>query len=221
MTLFTSLRRLPLAAVVVLVPTLAIAAPPLPEGFDTECVETILLNCGVAAAGMTSLYGKVHIAYQIQEGCSDEHGIGAGIVLLEATEDEWVPLASDFEGVHYELPRLAEGDEWILHVAGFMMGTGSYNADLLFLRDYDSKEWQPIDIGSWHDEIDAMLPEGLGIWKGVDFNFGDWFWSAYNARTPLWKESDANCCPSGGWAEIEFEIKDRRLVPIRVHYREE
>lgn len=209
------------ATALALVAFSAQAAPPLPKGFDTECAGTILRNCHVTAAGVTSLYGEDHIAFQIQEGYTEETGILAGVVLFEAKDDEWVSLETDFSGVVYRVPQLVDGDRMILHVPGFMGGTGGYNSDVLLVRDYDGGDWQRIDIDSWREDVVDMLPEGLEIWKGVDFDFGDWYWSDYSASTPLWQQSDANCCPTGGWAEIEFEITDGRLVPVKVHYRPE
>lgn len=207
------------AAALAMAPLAAHGAPALPKGIDTDCIETILLNCSVTAAGFASLHGDAAIAYQIQDGFSAESGIGAGVVLFEDKDGEWSLLAAEFDGVQYNAPHLVDSDQMVLHVAGFTQGTGSFNADLLFVRDYDGGAWQQVDIFSWFDEIGPMLPDGLEIWKGVDFDFGDWFWSSYNARTPLWNQSDANCCPTGGWAEIAFEIEDGRLVPTRVHYR--
>lgn len=221
MSALGSLRTLALSAAFTLMPIAAYAAPPLPAGFDTECMETILLDCSVSAAGMTTLMDGVGIAYQIQTGYSEETGSGAGVVLFDLVDDAWTLLDRDYAGVVYEVPRLVEGEEIILHVAGFTAGTGSYNADLLYVRDYESPEWRKIDLESWREDVVALLPEGLEIWKGVDFDFGDWFWAAYNARTPLWQQSDANCCPTGGWAEIEFEIVGDRMVPVRVYYRPE
>jgi len=36
------------------------------------------------------------------------------------------------------------------------------------------------------------------------------------ARTALWRPSDGNCCPSGGEATLEFEIRGDRLVLTRL-----
>lgn len=208
-------------AVAVLVPTLAFAAPPLPQGFDTTCVEDLLTQCEVTASGFASFGEGMDIAFQIQTGASDELGLGAAVVLYESRDDKWALLAAENSGVLYRIPRLIEGDEMIIHVPGFMQGTGSFNADVVFVRGYDEDSWQRFDIDSWFDAVSPMLPDGLGIWKGVDFDFGDWYWTNYLARTPLWKDDDANCCPTGGWAEIELEIEDGRLMPIKVNYREE
>lgn len=222
MSALKSLCALALAAGLVAMPAVAQDQLPLPKGFDTDCFETELLGCYVTSAGVTGMAGDVQIAFQVQSGYSEDTGIGAGVVLLEAVDGAWRVLASDFYGVFYEMPRIADGEVSILHVPGFTAGTGGYNADLLLIRPYEEDaQWQRIDIESWRGDVVELLPEGLEIWKGVDFDFGDWFWSDYNARTPLWTGGDANCCPTGGWAIIEFEIADGRLVPTRVHYRPE
>lgn len=212
-------RTIVLSLALALASASASAAPPLPKGFDTDCVENPLIDCRVTAAGMVTLYGDINIAFQIQNGDSDEYGFGSGVVLFEDGGEEWTLFASEYGGVIYELPRLVEGEWLILHVPGWMQGTGNHNADLLFVREHEDDDWQRIDIESWREDVIPMLPEGLEIWKGVDFDFGDWFWRSFNARTPLWRQSDANCCATGGWAEIEFDITDGRLVPVRVYYR--
>lgn len=214
-------RSIALVTSLTLATATAHAAPTLPKGIDTDCIGTMLLQCEVTSAGFVSVAGGIGIAYQLQSGHSDQYGIGAGVVLYAQKDGEWVLLDTDFAGVAYQPPRLIEGDLPVVHVPGFMQGTGSHNADLLFIGDYENGEWQRIDIDSWRDGIADLLPEGLEIWKGVDYDFGDWFYSTFNARTPLWNDSDANCCPTGGWAEIEFEITDGRLVPVKVHYRPE
>lgn len=205
----------------ILAPALAFAAPPLPKGFDSDCVEDLLTQCEVTASGFASFGEGVNIAFQIQTGASDEFGIGAAVVLYESRDGEWSLLAAENTGVLYRMPRLIEGEEMIIHVPGFMQGTGSFNADVVFARAYDADSWHRVDIDSWFEAVAPMLPDGLGIWKGVDFDFGDWYWTKYLARTPLWKDDDANCCPTGGWAEIELELTDGRLVPVNVNYREE
>lgn len=82
----------------------------------------------------------------------------------------------------------------MLHVPGYAGGTRTYNADLLFLwRDTDAAVYRE----RWRTEIGQMLPDGLEIRHGVDYDFDDWFPNMLDARTPLWRAREGNCCPSG------------------------
>ena len=72
---------------------------------------------------------------------------------------------------------------------------------------------------TWNETVGPLLPPDLQIWQGVDFDFDDWFYDQLEARTPLWREDDGNCCPSGGWAIIHFVIEDLVLVPKSVDYQ--
>ncbi|MFL9841472.1 hypothetical protein ABS767_10900 [Sphingomonas sp. ST-64] len=62
-------------------------------------------------------------------------------------------------------------------------------------------------LESWRDALPTRLPKGFGIWKGVDYDF-----EGLGASSKLWRDKDANCCPSGGDALIDFAIEGRSLV---------
>lgn len=210
---------LPAAAVfALLAPTSAFAQPAAIKGLESECRDTILEGCEVLSSGYVGLKFGPRTAFQTQAGHTVDYGVGGGVALYVQQDDEWALLASDFAGFVYETPRLSEGEPILLHVPGMYAGTGAMNADLLFRYDDAAESWHPIDIMSWHDTVGDLLPEGHEIWKGVDFDFNDWFYAEYNARTPLWKDGDANCCPRGGWAIIHFDIVDDVLVPRSADY---
>jgi len=63
------------------------------------------------------------------------------------------------------------------------------------------------DNFTWREGLGARLPQGLEVWKGVNFAY-----EALMADTALWRTSDANCCPTGGEAHLDFEIRDDRLT---------
>lgn len=188
------------------------------DALETTCIETQLDVCEVVASGYISAKDVPRIAFQMQSGSSNDFGVGAGAVLYTETDGAWTLLANDFNGVLYDMPRLSVGEMVLLHVAGVTAGTGAFNADLLFALDTDTGDWKAVDLVSWYETVDTLLPEGMQIWKGVDFNFDDWFYEDYYARTSLWLDSDANCCPSGGWATIHFDITDYALVARSVSY---
>ena len=186
------------------------------DDFGTTCLDATLDACVVQSAGyLNSRDGAPSIAFQVQTGSNEFDGIAAQVVLLVPEDDGWTVLANDSEGVAYSTPLLA--DDTLLHVPGYQDGTASFNADLLFQWNADDATWHPIDLTTWEDTIAARLPKGLAIWKGVAYDFTS-PWYALFARTPLWQESDANCCATGGSAEIEFSIVDDVLVADKVTF---
>lgn len=215
------LRHMLLPAIAALcLPGLALAAPVSVKSIGDTCLESEVQKCTVAAAGFVASEGVPRLAYQIQRGVDEYDGTIGGVVVLTEIDGEWTALDSDFSGVWYQLPRLTEIDSILFHIPGFTAGSGSYNADLLFQYDPDASAWKRIDIDSWGNDLDGKLPDGLEIWKGVGYDFGSMSWGQMIARTSLWKEDDANCCPSGGEAVIHFEIKDGALAVTTVDYEE-
>lgn len=193
-------------------------------GLDDTCLETQLQNCSVLASGYIGDGEGPRIAFQTQDGFTEEDGVKGGVVLFSEDETGWSLFARAFDGYRYDVPRLAAGEAIMLHVPGYAGGTGAYNADLLFVRDDsgaapERESWRAIDLDAWRRDIGGLLPEGHEIWKGVDYDFGDWFYGQLNARTPLWRADDGNCCPSGGWATIHFAIDDDVLVATGVDYQ--
>jgi len=186
-------------------------------GLDDTCLHTRLKGCSVLASGYMGDQLGPRIAFQTQDGLADEGRIQGGVVLFEESRQGWSLLASAFEGYRYDVPRMIVHDTIMLHVPGYAGGAGTYNADLLFVwRDAGAAvyrgRWSAVDLERWRSDIGQILPEGLEIWQGVDYDFDDWFHNVLDARTPLWRAGDGNCCPSGGWATIRFAIEDDVLV---------
>lgn len=186
---------------------------------DTDCIATDLKTCTILSSGRLNKdwgddTGAPMLAWQTQTGFTDADGIMGGFVLLAFAEGHWSVLDSGFDGARFGTPHLGM-DDTLLHIPGVSGGTGGYNLDRLYrlAEAGDAGNWQRIDIETWREGIATHLPEGLEIWKGVDFDFADWFYDALSARTPLWRVDDANCCPTGGWATIHFDIDaEARLV---------
>lgn len=203
-------------------PQYAIAAPNVVEGINESCLETELKECSVTSSGYIRIIEGPSLAFQLQDGFSEDTGTGAGIVLFEQVDDKWKLLIKDFDGVQYTLPRIIEGERILLHVPGLTAGTGAYNADILleYIEETDGNaaRWHKVDIESWRNTIEDFLPKGLGVWKGVAFDFGSWFEGDYIARTPLWQDDDANCCATGGNATIHFTIENSVLKTATVDY---
>lgn len=193
-------------------------------GLDDTCLHTELKDCSVLNSGYLADDQGPRLAFQTQAGFTDADGVKGGVVLFEETPDGWSLFASAFEAYRYDAPRLVAHDMILLHVPGQTGGTGAYNADLLFIwgdlghavyRD----GWRPVETHTWFAGLGTMLPPGLAIWQGVDYDFDDWFYNRLDARTPLWRSEDGNCCPSGGWATIGLAIRDDALVATGVDYQ--
>lgn len=192
--------------------------PFLLDRIDTECLETILSDCKVLTAGFVNMdwgdrEGAPMLAWQTQTGFTPDDGVLGGFVLLQHEAGTWTRLDSGFDGSRFYPPRLSE--EGLLHIPGYTGGTGAYNADRLY--QWDETGWRPVDMTTWSKSIAERLPDGLEIWKGVQYEFEN-PWSGLVARTPLWRGDDANCCPTGGNAEIAFAVDDSRLVVTDLRY---
>lgn len=104
-------------------------------------------------------------------------------------------------------------DAPLLVVSAGFAGTGSIREDHVFRRD--GRRWTPIaaspwpdgDAGGWGAGLEARLPPGHGVWKGMIIDY-----ATLTATTPVWRDGDANCCPTGGTAAIRFAIEGDALV---------
>ncbi|ODT82756.1 MAG: hypothetical protein ABS76_06785 [Pelagibacterium sp. SCN 64-44] len=214
-------------AVLLFLPSDVFAIEPEIEQLDHECVTRMLKNCKVLTSGRINFdygehEGEPMLVWQTQSGFTDEDGSIGGFVVYSVERDRLSFVGSGFDGYRFAPPRLST-DGSLLHVPGYTGGTGAYNADRLYKWGDTGaaryiEAWRPVDIDTWRRTIDEQLPEGLEIWKGVDYDFDDWFYGALNARTPLWRADDGNCCPSGGWATIHFDIDDLQLVVTDIDY---
>lgn len=188
--------------------SLAVALDSLPG----QCVDIGLNNCLSTMGGYLNIRGEP-LMWQLQQGSTDEDGVSGGYVLMTGS-DRLRPEAWSHEGVWYDAPRAFWiEDKAYVAVAGVMAGTGSWNADALYRYTPDADHpLTEIDNTSWRDtDLPALLPQGLELWKGVAFNY-----DSLTARTALWRPDDGNCCPTGGQATLEFEIRGDRLVLIQL-----
>ncbi|RYD54303.1 MAG: hypothetical protein EOP60_07910 [Sphingomonadales bacterium] len=164
---------------------------------DKCLAKWLIMNCLVPMAGVLREHDGTRILWQLQSGASEEDGGGMGAMLWDAADTPRL-IGWTFEGAWMEAPRY-EPERQLLWVAGRMVGTGDGNADILFQRQ--GGKWVEIDLGSWRADLDKRLPKGLGAWHGVDYDL-----TSLSAETELWKDSDANCCATGGRANLDFEI---------------
>jgi hypothetical protein len=86
-------------------------------------------------------------------------------------------------------------------------GTSGGNTSEYFIQNRAAGEWEALDGEGWTKALLKRLPSGLGIWKGIWPDL-----KTMTAKAGLYREHDANCCPSGGTAFIELGIKQNRFV---------
>ena len=186
---------------------------------EKNCVEIDLKGCSVPAGGFVN-DGDRRLYWQLQDGYTDDDGISARLVLLadsQAARYYLQPVVWASGGVTYDPPVVfggGDGTPTYVAIPGRYMGTGNHNADLVF-RWAEDGELVQVDNWSWRTTLDQKLPEGLGVWKGVDFNYPIMF-----AHSPLWRADDGNCCPNGGEVFLDFAIEDDVLVVTSAHVRE-
>lgn len=169
------------------------------------CIGSALDGCTAPAAGYLTGPDGRRLAWQIQEGSTDVAGVSAGLILFAVDGDTLSPIGWSFEAASFEAPLIFERDDGLYVAAkGVGWGTGAANADVLFRLDND--RWTEIELESWRASLDDRMPEGLGVWKGVDYR-----WPELRARTSVWRDSDANCCPTGGRAVMEFFVEGTSL----------
>jgi len=70
-----------------------------------------------------------------------------------------------------------------------------------------------IDIESISRFLSSILPSGSGVWKGGGLDM-----SSLSYHMPVWKEGDANCCPSGGTVDLKFRLDGARLIVTQQHF---
>lgn len=171
-----------------------------------KCLATWFVHgCSVPASGVLRGRDGLTILWQLEEGASEEDGVGMGVLLWDASTPGAPKLIGwTFEGAYMRAP-VYNPKAGLLWVPGTMAGTGEGNADVLYQRDDDGK-WRQIETQSWRADLAKRLPKGFGAWKGIDYDF-----MGLGGTTELWRDSDANCCATGGRAYLSFDIKGDSL----------
>ncbi len=220
-------RELALALILSLESLRCVAAAPIDLRLDAlafRCLETQLEGCRVTGAGIINHEqdGTWQLAWQLQRGFTPDEpppgeGVKGGFTLFAYDGQDWTLLDARFDG-WYSTPLLNEDGQ--LRVPGVSGGTGSYNIDRLYAWGdlgyaVYREGWPEIEMHGWLETLGDKLPPGLEIWNAVhyDFRYPGW---GLSARTPLWRPTDANCCPSGGEAIVDLAIKDGRLIATAV-----
>jgi hypothetical protein len=180
---------------------------PRPPTLETRCLGAVLSNCRVTAAGLAVAEdGRTRVLWQRQAGFTPRDGGRAGIVLLAEARGGWRLLGWSFDAHDHDAPRLAAQEGvTLLHLPGRAGGSGGRNADLFFR--HDATGWAEVEAESWREGLAARLPPGFEALQAVEYDAAE-----MTARTPLWREGDAQCCASGGAATLELRLESRSLA---------
>jgi hypothetical protein len=100
---------------------------------------------------------------------------------------------------------LKVGSEDILATRDVIPGTGNnYYEDYFWFSPAGAAR---IDIETITKTVRSILPSGYGVWKGGGLDM-----AALSYHNSVWKEGDANCCPTGGAVDVKFRLDGSRIV---------
>jgi uncharacterized protein len=164
---------------------------------DTPCTVT----------AFDTVAGDPTLRYQLQAYKDGELQLATGVVVFRPSADKLTPvIAIGGTDSHFEAPEAIDSPFGrLLWLAGYMSGTGNFNAEHVFR--YDKERLVEVDVTSWLDDLQKRVPKGWGAWKGV---YPDY--RKFTASTPLWQAGDGNCCPTAGRADIRLGLERDRLV---------
>jgi hypothetical protein len=106
---------------------------------------------------------------------------------------------------------LKAGEEEILATRDLIPGTGNnYYEDYFWFSPAGPVR---IDIETITKAVQSILPSGLGARKGGGLDM-----KSLSYRSAVWKDDDANCCPSGGVVDIKFRLDNGKIIVTSKHY---
>lgn len=106
----------------------------------------------------------------------------------------------------FEEPRFIRGGQGLLLKIPHRAATTA-TASVDNILKWETTGWRLIDTQSWVDDLETRLPGGCSVIRETLVNFEEMKASNY-----LWKESDANCCPTCGRFSATLALEEGRLV---------
>ena len=182
------------------------------DALDDGCVEIVLKGCSVSSGGFVQ-GGDKRLWFQIQDGFTEEDGVGGGVVIFEQEAGGALkPIYWTFEGSRYDAPMLTPNGEgqWLLIAPGISRGTGSGDMTVMLL--WRDGQWRAVDV-DWQSRVGDKL-EGLEVRHQPRWHFPE-----LGAHSDLWGPNDGGCCGTAGSAGLDFEIIDDRLTLVSANIR--
>lgn len=96
-------------------------------------------------------------------------------------------------------------DEFVqlIIVRAHLPGTGDFYEDYIYKLTKDNSNLYKIEKIEYSVQpFYSVLPKGLNVWKGPSIDFND----SLKFIRSIWKETDANCCPTGGSITGNYKI---------------
>jgi hypothetical protein len=113
----------------------------------------------------------------------------------------------------FEKPEIVEAPFGpVLSIPERISGTGAANDDKYF-RWVDGR-WRLLDTTSWTAALRDSLPEGYHLWKGLYIDI-----RSLSVESGVWKDGDANCCPTGGTVQAQLRLEGDALTIDRLEHR--
>jgi uncharacterized protein len=128
-------------------------------------------------------------------------------VLVERQQDRFLPVL--YVNPEQSIERLGimkMDNQEVLAYSTTLSGTGHFTQDWYFVIENGvpkSIHYQMV----LNEELKKILPEKSGVWKGGGFNPDTLVFS-----NSVWREKDANCCPTGGSVEVVLGLDKGRFI---------
>lgn len=91
-----------------------------------------------------------------------------------------------------------------------LMSVSSRTTDSNKITNYyiwDAGHWMPLKLNTWQRDLSSKVPKGTSIRQAVAPSL-----ESMSADVDLFKPSDADCCPTGGKAHVEFGFENENFV---------
>jgi len=166
--------------------------------------------CKVEASGRLP---AAHLAWQRRSYTDGDTTVAAGVVVYAIDGVSARPIVwHDEDDAAFEDPALIVSPAGtLLDLGGYLHGTGNFSAEVVLVEEAGA--WHQLDTSAIDSGLVAHVPRGRAIWKGV---YPDW--RRMMAESPLWKQSDGNCCPTGGSVRGTLKRVGLRILVDRAVY---
>lgn len=191
----------------------------MPQGRDApagRCLVGAAMQCRVVGGGALTSSDEIaerRVVWQQIEALDETEIVPLRMTIAwDVTDAPRLIGFTETDGIVMP-PRLVDnGEDLILHLPGYSSGTASANADTLYV--WRAPGWANIGMESWKNDLTGRVPAGMGLWKGVEYDY-----YGLSSRFSLWRETDANCCPTGGDAYVDLAIGEDRLTIDNLFYQ--
>jgi hypothetical protein len=105
-------------------------------------------------------------------------------------------------------PLYVEGDgKAFLTIPITFQASSAPSADIVLARTQPTEAWAEIDASAWMRDLEQRLPRGLYPKSAYSLDL-----LTMRGLTSIGRDTDPNCCPTGGEAEVGLPLKDGVLV---------